>query len=61
MAIPLYVVVVTSFKPIGEITLGRIFALPVAVDVRAVEQGLEQPVHRAFLRRDQGGLLELGA
>ncbi len=29
MAIPLYVVVVTSFKPIGEITLGRIFALPV--------------------------------
>jgi glucose/mannose transport system permease protein len=29
MAIPLYVVVVTSFKPIGEITLGRIFDLPV--------------------------------
>lgn len=29
MAIPLYVVVVTSFKPIGEITLGRIFAMPV--------------------------------
>ena len=29
MAIPLYVVVVTSFKPIGEITLGKIFALPV--------------------------------
>ncbi len=29
MVIPLYVVVVTSFKPIGEITLGHIFALPV--------------------------------
>ena len=29
MLIPLYVVVVTSFKPIEEITLGRIFALPV--------------------------------
>ena len=30
VAIPLYVVIVTSFKPIGEITLGRIFALPVS-------------------------------
>ena len=30
MAIPLYVVVITSFKPIEEITLGRIFALPVS-------------------------------
>lgn len=29
VSIPLYVVIVTSFKPIGEITLGRIFALPV--------------------------------
>jgi glucose/mannose transport system permease protein len=29
VAIPLYVVIVTSFKPITEITLGRIFALPV--------------------------------
>ena len=29
MALPLYVVVVTSFKPIEEITLGRIFELPV--------------------------------
>ena len=29
MMIPLYVVIVTSFKPIEEITLGRIFALPV--------------------------------
>lgn len=29
MAIPLYVVIVTSFKPIEEITLGQIFALPV--------------------------------
>jgi glucose/mannose transport system permease protein len=29
VAVPLYVVIVTSFKPIGEITLGRIFALPV--------------------------------
>ena len=29
MAIPLYVVIVTSFKPIEEITLGHIFALPV--------------------------------
>jgi glucose/mannose transport system permease protein len=28
VAIPLYVVIVTSFKPITEITLGRIFALP---------------------------------
>ncbi|MFO1141569.1 MAG: carbohydrate ABC transporter permease [Amaricoccus sp.] len=28
MAIPLYVVVVTAFKPLPEITLGRIFALP---------------------------------
>ena len=28
--IPLYVVIVTSFKPIAEITLGRIFALPVS-------------------------------
>lgn len=28
MAVPLYVVVVTSFKPLPEITLGRIFALP---------------------------------
>jgi glucose/mannose transport system permease protein len=30
MLIPLYVVVVTSFKPIEEVTLGRIFALPVS-------------------------------
>jgi glucose/mannose transport system permease protein len=30
VAIPLYVVIVTSFKPIGEVTLGRIFALPVS-------------------------------
>jgi glucose/mannose transport system permease protein len=30
VAIPLYVVIVTSFKPIEEITLGRIFALPVS-------------------------------
>jgi glucose/mannose transport system permease protein len=30
MAIPLYVVVVTAFKPLPEITLGRIFALPQA-------------------------------
>ena len=29
VSIPLYVGVVTSFKPIDEITLGRIFALPV--------------------------------
>jgi glucose/mannose transport system permease protein len=29
MALPLYVVIVTSFKPIEEITLGRIFQLPV--------------------------------
>ncbi|SHF76123.1 glucose/mannose transport system permease protein [Kaistia soli DSM 19436] len=29
VAIPLYVVIVTSFKPIGEITLGQIFDLPV--------------------------------
>jgi glucose/mannose transport system permease protein len=29
MALPLYVVIVTSFKPIDEITLGRIFELPV--------------------------------
>lgn len=29
VSIPLYVVIVTSFKPIDEITLGRIFALPV--------------------------------
>lgn len=29
MAIPLYVVIVTSFKPIEEITLGQIFSLPV--------------------------------
>jgi glucose/mannose transport system permease protein len=29
MAIPLYVVIVTSFKPVEEITLGRIFSLPV--------------------------------
>ena len=29
VAIPLYVVIVTSFKPIGEITLGQIFNLPV--------------------------------
>ena len=29
VAIPLYVVIVTSFKPIEEVTLGRIFALPV--------------------------------
>lgn len=29
VAVPLYVVIVTSFKPIEEITLGRIFALPV--------------------------------
>jgi glucose/mannose transport system permease protein len=28
VAIPLYVVIVTSFKPITEITLGRIFDLP---------------------------------
>jgi glucose/mannose transport system permease protein len=30
MALPLYVVIVTSFKPIEEITLGRIFELPVS-------------------------------
>jgi glucose/mannose transport system permease protein len=30
MAIPLYVVVVTAFKPLPEITIGRIFALPQA-------------------------------
>jgi glucose/mannose transport system permease protein len=30
VAIPLYVIVVTSFKPTAEITVGRIFALPVA-------------------------------
>ena len=30
VAIPLYVVIVTSFKPIEEITLGHIFALPVS-------------------------------
>ena len=30
VAIPLYVVIVTSFKPIEEVTLGRIFALPVS-------------------------------
>jgi glucose/mannose transport system permease protein len=29
VAVPLYVVIVTSFKPITEITLGRIFELPV--------------------------------
>jgi glucose/mannose transport system permease protein len=29
VALPLYVVIVTSFKPIEEITLGKIFALPV--------------------------------
>ena len=29
MAIPLYVVIVTSFKPIEEITSGQIFSLPV--------------------------------
>jgi glucose/mannose transport system permease protein len=30
VAIPLYVIIVTSFKPTAEITVGRIFALPVA-------------------------------
>ena len=29
VALPLYVVIVTSFKPVEEITVGRIFALPV--------------------------------
>ena len=53
MAIPLYVVIVTSFKPLPEITLGRIFALPAAVDARALGQGLEHALHRARLRRHQ--------
>ncbi len=30
VCLPLYVVIVTSFKPIEEITLGQIFALPVS-------------------------------
>jgi glucose/mannose transport system permease protein len=30
VAVPLYVVIVTSFKPVEEITLGHIFALPVS-------------------------------
>ncbi len=34
VAIPLYVVVVTSFKPIEEVTLGRIFALPVSWTIK---------------------------
>ena len=53
MAIPLYVVIVTSFKTMDEITLGRDLRAADALDARALVQGLELALHRARLRRDQ--------
>ena len=58
--VPLVVMVMTSLKPLDEVTGGNMFALPQAPDLRAVGQGLGRGAHRRL--RDaghQGLLLEL--
>ena len=60
VAIPLYVVIVTSFKPIDEITLGRIFALPVTWTVEPWCKAWNTMCTGPCLRRHQGRVLHLG-
>ena len=39
-SIPLYVIVVTSFKTMDQIALGEIFSLPHDLDARSLVEGL---------------------
>ncbi len=54
VAIPLYVVIVTSFKPIERDHARPNLRAADDLDARALGQGLERDVHRARLRRHQG-------
>ena len=59
--LPLYVMIVTSLKPMDEIRLGNIFNWPSAATDRSVVQGLVGGLHGAQLHRRAGRLLELRA
>ena len=56
---PLFVMLVTSFKTMDEIQNGNMLALPQAADLRAVAEGLGRDLRRPHLRRHQGLFLEL--
>ena len=57
--VPLYVIVVTSFKTMDEIRLGEIFSLPQRLDARRLALCLDRGVLRHALRRRQRRLRQL--
>ena len=57
--IPLFVMLVTSFKTMDEIQNGNMLALPQRADLRSLASGLGRDLRRADLRRHQGLFLEL--
>ena len=59
--LPLWIMVVTSLKPMDEVRLGNILAWPSEPTLRALGHGLVQGLHRARVQRHQRRLLELGA
>jgi glucose/mannose transport system permease protein len=59
--LPLYVMLATSIKPMEEIRLGNLFALPVQDHARAVGAGVDVGLHRPRVRRHPHRLHELGA
>jgi glucose/mannose transport system permease protein len=56
--LPLYVMGITSIKPMSEIRLGNIFAVSAAGDLRALGQGLVFGLHRVGMQGHLSGLLE---
>ena len=58
--LPLVVMVMTSLKPLDEVTGGNMFALPHALTFDALGESLGQRLRRRLdLRRHQGLFLEL--
>ncbi len=59
--LPLWIMVVTSLKPMEEIRLGNIVALPGEPHLRGLDQGLVVGLHRPRMQRHQRRVLELRA
>ena len=59
VAIPLYVVIVTSFKPVRGNHARKNLRAPRQLDFRALVEGVEHALHRARLRRHQARLLDV--
>jgi len=57
--LPLVVMVMTSLKPLDEVTGGNMFALPPRAELRRLGEGVGHDMCRAHLRGHQGLFLEL--